>query len=83
MDKNLELIVKIVERAEKEELMMFDRVSLLMDLKLAQKEFNLRLEDFLNADEFNFAHDIVGIQKNINREEKKFENHFLPRFSGK
>jgi hypothetical protein len=62
---------------------MFDRFSLIMDLECADNEFNLRLNDFLNADDFNFTHDIVGIQNNINRQIMKFENCFVPRFAGK
>ncbi|KXZ22478.1 hypothetical protein AXI58_10140 [Bacillus nakamurai] len=60
---------------------MFDRMSLIMDLKCVNEEFNLRLEDLLNADDFNFSHDILGIQNNLNREERKMENLFVPRFA--
>jgi hypothetical protein len=80
--ENLELIVKIVKKAEEKGLLMFDRISLIMDLECATKEFNLRLNDFLNADDFNFSHDICGIQNNLNRQTKKMENFFLPRFAG-
>lgn len=79
--ENFEKLVEIAKRAEKMNLLMFDRFSLIMDLECANEEFNLRLEEFLNADNFNFAHDIVGIQNNINRQTKEFENCFLPRFS--
>jgi len=81
MNKNLKVIVKIVERADNMGLLKFDRLSLIMDLECVTEEFNLRLDDFLNSDDFNFSHDIYGIQNNINRAEKKIENFFIPRFS--
>ncbi|MBD8046776.1 MULTISPECIES: DUF6874 family protein [Clostridium] len=80
-NENLKVIAKIVERAENKGLLMFDRLSLMMDLEFTVKEFDLRLEDLLNADDFNFSHDICGIQNNINRAEKKMENFFIPRFA--
>lgn len=42
----------------------------------------IRLEELLNADNFNFVQDIVGIQRHIDREKKEIKR-FLPRFSGK
>lgn len=64
-------------------ILAFDKMSLLMDLEVATEKFNLRLEELSNADAFNFAHDICGIQNNINRVTKEFENFFIPRFSGR
>jgi hypothetical protein len=40
----------------------------------------LRLQEFLEADASNFAHDAFGIQRHINRDTGKLENFFLPRF---
>ena len=68
--ENFELIAKIAKKAEEMNLLMFDRFSLIMDLECANDEFNLRLEEFLNADNFNFSHDINGIQNNLNRQTK-------------
>ena len=82
MDKeNFELIVEIAKRAERKNLLMFDRMSLIMDLEQATEQFNLKLKELMNADDFNFAHDICGIQKNFNRETLKMENCFLPRYA--
>lgn len=75
------LIIKIVERADKMNLMMFDRMSLIMDLEIADNEYNLRLKDLLIADNFNFGHDIVGIQNNIDRNNSKMTEYFIPRFA--
>ena len=79
------MYVKIAERAENMEIYTGQRSTLLMDIESADNAFNMRLEDWLNADNFNFAHDIVGIVNNIDR--SKFPatefHHFLPRFAGK
>lgn len=79
--EDYELIRKIAAIADEKGLIMFDKMSLIMDLECCMNLFELRLEEFLNADDFNFAHDIVGIQKNLNRETKKMNNYFLPRFA--
>lgn len=41
----------------------------------------LRLKDFADADESNFAHDIGGIHRHLNMAQKKLEDCFLPRFA--
>lgn len=74
-------IVEIAKRAEKMNLLMFDRMSLIMDIENVHAEIGLRLNDLLNADDLNFSHDIVGIQQNIDRQSKKLQNLFLPRYS--
>lgn len=75
------LIMKIAERADEKGLLMFDRLSLIMDIENVHAEIGLRLNDLLNADEENFAHDIVGIQKHIDRHSKKLTDLFLPRYA--
>ncbi|EKQ56309.1 MULTISPECIES: hypothetical protein [unclassified Clostridium] len=77
---DVEVIIKIAKRAEQKGLLRFDRISLIMDLEYTHEEFNLRLNDLLNADDVNFTHDICGIQSNLSRSSKKMENNFLPRF---
>lgn len=76
------IIAKIVERADNMGLMYFDRLSLIMDLQCANEKFNLRLDEFLEADDFNFSHDISGIQHHIDRNTKTFQDCFVPRFAG-
>lgn len=80
--ERFETIVKIVERAESMGIGIGDRVTRILDIEFADKEFNLRLDEFLNADEENFCHDFCGIQANMNRRALKMENFFVPRFSG-
>lgn len=74
-------IVDIAKRAENKELLAFDRMSLIMDLESANEEFDLRLDALLDADDFNFAHDIIGIQNNLDRKTKKMKNFFVPRYA--
>lgn len=76
--------VAIAERAEKEGLYKGERISLLMDIESADEKFNLRLDDWLNADEFNFAHDLYGIMNNIVRDSFPATDFglFVPRFVG-
>lgn len=79
--ERLEVILKIVLRAERMGLMVFDKLSLVMDLEYADQEFGLRLEELLNADDLNFTHDVCGIQRHLNRQTKKMEDCFVPRFA--
>lgn len=79
--ERIDLMVAIAERAEDKDLIASDRISLIMDLECADEEFHLRLEEFLNTDPFNFSHDIVGIQRHLNRETRQMENCFVPRFA--
>jgi len=76
------LITKIAKRAEDLGITRGTRITLNMDLEFAADAFNLRLQDLLDADDGNFSHDIIGIQRNINRVTREFENDFVPRYSG-
>lgn len=77
------MYVKVAQRAEELGIYHGERSTLLMDIESADNAFNMRLEDWLNADDFNFAHDVVGIVNNIDR--SKFPatefHRFLPRFA--
>ena len=75
------IVVEIAKRAEEMDLLMFDRMSMIMDIENVHAEIGLKLNDLLNADDLNFAHDIVGIQQNIDRRSKKLQNLFLPRYA--
>lgn len=78
------MYVKVAQRAEGMGIYNGERSTLLMDIESADNVFNMRLEDWLEADDFNFAHDVVGIVNNIDR--SKFPatefKRFLPRFAG-
>ena len=75
------MYVKIAQRAEAMDLYTGERFTFLMDIENADKAFNMRLEDWLNADDFNFAHDVIGIINNIDRRNPKDFNLFVPRFA--
>ena len=78
-----ETIMEIIKRAEMLGIVQGDRITALMDMEKATKKFNLRLVDMLNADNFNFVHDFVQIQNDINRQTGEFSGRFVPRFAGR
>ena len=78
----LNTISRIIERADALGISKGTRITKVLDIENACKQFNLRLADWLAADDFNFAHDFTGIQANINRITCKIENHFVPRYAG-
>lgn len=75
--------VEVAKRAEEMGIYTGERMTLLMDLESADNMFNLRLEDLLNADNFNFAHDVMGIVNNVNRSEFPAKDFglFVPRYA--
>lgn len=70
-------IAEIAKRAE-EELGML-RITVIMDLDNADKTTPLDLDRLMEFDEYNFAHDILGINRNLNHRTCELENCFLPR----
>ena len=75
-----ELIGRIVDRALG--LRIGDRMSIHMDITATHCNGNpLRLADLLAADDFNFQHDVCGINRHLNRDTGKLMDHFIPRFS--
>lgn len=74
-------LAEIAARAERLGISRTDRLTSVLDIELADKHWHLRLNDWMNADDFNFAHDFVGIQNHIDRETKSFDNRFVPRFA--
>ena len=77
------MYVKIAEKAEKMGIYKGERSTLLMDIESADNAFKLNLEAWLNADNENFAHDLIGIVNNVNRSEFPATdfNLFVPRFA--
>lgn len=58
-----------------------DGLSVMMDVTATHANgCPLRLADFADADEVNFAHDIGGIARHLDRETGKLGGCFLPRF---
>lgn len=83
MQNRLLKYVEICEKAEKLGICNSDRTGALMDIKSADQKFHLRLNDWMNADDFNFAHDFCGIQNNIVRDSFPATDFglFIPRFA--
>lgn len=77
---DLEIIKKIVDRAYLPHVNGYARVELTLDLCAVHERTPLRLQDLLEADEFNFKHDIAGIQKYLDRETSRLTHDFRPRF---
>lgn len=77
------ILKKIVTRVKSEYAkysMPFERMEVHMDILACHLNgMPLDLQHLLDADTLTFAHDIGGIRKNLNRQNGKIENHFVPR----
>ena len=75
----------ICARAKAMGIMKGDAIGAIMDIDSADQKFNLRLDKFLEADNFNFAHDFIGMQENIVRESFPATDfgYFVPRSAGR
>jgi len=51
------VVLKIIGRAKDMNMIKDSLISTLMDIESAVLHFNMRLQDWLEADDFNFAHD--------------------------
>lgn len=77
-----DLIFKVVQRAKRDFPGTFFSLDLEMDLTATHcNGCPLRLADLLEAPPFDFAHDIFGIRKDLDRTTGKLKNCFLPRYS--
>lgn len=57
-----------------------DIMSISMDITACHcNGTTLNLRKLLEADDYNFLHDVCGIMRNINRRTGKIENFFSPR----
>lgn len=81
--EELQLILKIVQRAEKKDIPM-NHMDSMMDIEACHcNGTQLDLNKFLNFDDFDFKHDFFGIRRHIDRTTGKLTNCFLPRCSVK
>lgn len=72
-----QIISDIVKRADALSLIN-NRQDLEMDITAVHlNDTPIRLKDLLEADDFNFTHDVIGITNNINRKTGKLENCFF------
>ena len=58
-----------------------DKMSLEMDLEATHAKVPLRLQELLEADDFNFAHDVFGIMRHMDRSTGLLGDCFVPRFA--
>ena len=88
--KEMQLISDIADIAIEKYNIGEGKLSLMMDIDYAHQDCPLDLERLKLAGMYNvgeegnlydFLHDICGIIKNLNRETKKLDNCFVPRFA--
>lgn len=80
--KDTKLIREIAARAAK--IAKCDPLDIHLDLiACIEGGCPLRLQDMLEADDFNLMHDIYGINAHLNHTTYKLEDCFWPRFAGK
>lgn len=79
-----EVVAKILDRAAT--MRKIDRLSLWMDL-CAANDVNgndpIDLDRLLAADDFNFAHDVFGIERHMDRDTGLLGDFFSPRFTAR
>jgi hypothetical protein len=84
-DAAIATVHKISDRAVRlfaEHEVRVDRLTVFMDLTACHfRGQKLRLDDLLAADDFNFIHDVGGINRHLDRETYKLMDGFSPRFS--
>jgi hypothetical protein len=79
-----ETIVRIAERAVRlydQQGLKLKKLNCMMDIEAVDDSIGLRLDELLNSDIGNFAHDIGGIRRHLNRETGELEDCFVPRFA--
>ena len=81
---------EIIERIAKRAVALYrkygntdvDELDIQMDLEACHcNGCPLRLADMEQADNFNFMHDVTGINAHLNHDTGKLERWFLPRFA--
>lgn len=79
------LVTKIVARMAKMAMEVqpystFDGNSAAIDLEAVHcNDTRMDFENLLKADDFNFAHDVFGIERKLDRKTGKLKDFFLPR----
>ena len=71
-----EKALAIAQRAVNAGITLTTILTLLIDLDKAVEHLDLDLDRLLNAEPFDFAHDIVGIQSDINRSTEQFSGSY-------
>lgn len=82
--EDLEMISTIANRAvslAREFGVGYEKQEAMMDLLATNNTVPLKLSELAQADDSNFAHDVFGIRRHINRTTGELEDCFLPRFA--
>jgi hypothetical protein len=82
--RDAKLIDKVVDRIRHDVRMNALRRQPLdwrMDVLAVHATVGLDLQRLLDADDFDFRHDILGIYSELDRETGKLRDHFVPRFA--
>lgn len=80
--EDAQTITQIAIRAINRYGKQFDGVAIAMDITACHLNgCPMRLKELLEADDFNFGHDVLGIRKHLNRDTGKLMDCFLPRFA--
>lgn len=79
-------VEQIVERtaklAEEVGIETINKTDLEMDLIATHANgCPMQFQRLLDADNFDFVHDVLGIREHLNRRTGRLEHHFLPRFA--
>lgn len=75
-------VTKIAKRAiamAAEHGVEWDLIDCQMDICAANSDVGLDLKKLLAFDDFNFAHDVFGIRRHMDRATAKLTGHFSPR----
>ena len=79
-DKDMLLIHKIAKRAGELFSLSFEQ-KLDVELDLTNVNCDIDLQRLLDAYDFNFAHDVNGINRHLDHETGDLKDCFLPRFA--
>ena len=83
--REMEIIMEIAKRASQLAASFghdYSRMDAMMDVEACHSNgCKLKLFDLAQADDANFAHDVFGINRHLNRETGQLEDCFLPRFA--
>ena len=76
------IAIRTVTMAKEELGIEYDLMTAQMDVTACHANGNpLKLKELLKADDENFAHDVFGIRRYIDRETGELQNFFSPRYS--
>ncbi len=83
--ETMELEAKIAKRAvamAKKHDIQYDQMTAIMDIDACHSNGNpLKLQELLETDDVNFAHDVFGIRQHIDRITGRLQDCFVPRYS--